>query len=488
MAHTPSRNFVFIGEVGVGKTMLINSMEKYFNYENFDVISAKITKESLAPIEKNTKTTKLHTVTIGDTVYNLLDTPGFTEIYGKLKNYEIFKEIEAAFLHLPEIHGICFVLRSSNEELTNFIEKIINNSLSVFPKKAVSNVFFIFTHANECHFTAGNASAKIRQIIRNFETSYDAKIRYSVENICLVDNLGMRLLIAKKNGLSHPPIKETDVKACWDESKKQLDKILNAASSLPGITRNEIIQCRLLKEIAVLLQTEIISSSEAKTLQNVLSDAIFKVTIFPKLENALSQSGNPLPLPKIIEGLGLLKRSIRLEELKNKIVELEKTNAEFVSQIIPERPPSPIEDPVHIPPEPVLPVIIPQPRQTIIPQQPLPRPDMPQPPPRFNPPPPPDAPQPDYVEDYDLDDIRKSTTLQSMQLLHDIAEGIEENCEQGDLTNIYASELKSIQKAVASSPEDIDLKDLSQALKVFEHNPKIGSRTKGNIREFLNGL
>uniref|UniRef100_A0A914P8H3 G domain-containing protein n=1 Tax=Panagrolaimus davidi TaxID=227884 RepID=A0A914P8H3_9BILA len=521
MSHTPSRNLVFIGEIGTGKTLLIETLTKYFSYESFDAITANVSKETFIPIEKNTTLPKLYTVTIGDTVYNLLDTPGFTEAYGKPKNFEIFKEIESAFLQLPEIHGICFVIKASKTEMPNFIEKVITNTLTLFPKKAVQNVFFIFTHVNETHFTSGTGAAKIKQIIANFEKTYEAKIRYSVENICLIDNLGMRWLIAIKNGLSRPPLKETELQASWNESKKQLDKIIKSASELPGITKDEIVQCRLLKEIGIMLQGENIQSAEAKKLQHVLNDGIFKLTIISKLDNIIQTNAAtavPISLTKLIEGLLLIKRAVKSEELKQKINELSKYNNAVETVVpIPTKNPTPtisersnsIDDNESIPPEPVLPIIIPQkllPREDPIPQQqhPLPRPETihPQPPPRFIPPPPPpiapETPQADYPqgefndEDDEYEIVQKAPIPQSRQLelLEDIAEGIKENCEQqGDLINIYASELASIQRAVsAPTPDSIDLKDLTQALKVFEHNPKIGHRTKNNIREYLNGL
>uniref|UniRef100_A0AC35GHL4 G domain-containing protein n=1 Tax=Panagrolaimus sp. PS1159 TaxID=55785 RepID=A0AC35GHL4_9BILA len=525
MSHTPSRNLVFIGEIGTGKTLLIETLTKYFSYESFDAITANVSKETFIPIQKNTTLPKLYTVTIGDTVYNLLDTPGFTEAYGKPKNFEIFKEIESAFLQLPEIHGICFVLKASKTEMPNFIEKVITNTLTLFPKKAVQNVFFIFTHVNETHFTSGTGAAKIKQIIANFQKTYEAKIRYSVENICLIDNLGMRWLIAIKNGLSRPPLKETELQASWNESKKQLHKIIKSASELPGITKNEIVQCRLLKEIGIMLQGESIQSAEAKKLQHVLNDGIFKLTIISKLDNIIEKNAAatvPISLTKLIEGLLLIKRAVKSEELKQKINELSKYNnasAVLVENVVsPTKNPTPTisersnsidDDDDRIPPEPVLPIIIPQkllPREVpIFPQQPLPHPETiihPQPPPRFIAPPPPpiapETPQADYPQGEEFNDedgeyeiVQKPQVPQSRQLelLEDIAEGIKDNCEQGDLTNIYASELASIHRAVsAPTPDDIDLKDLSQALKVFEHNPKIGHRTKNNIREYLNGL
>uniref|UniRef100_A0A914Z3F4 AIG1-type G domain-containing protein n=1 Tax=Panagrolaimus superbus TaxID=310955 RepID=A0A914Z3F4_9BILA len=469
-------------------------------------------------VEKNTTTPKLYTVAIGDTVYNLLDTPGFTEKYGKPKNYEIFKEIEAAFLqHLPEIHGICFVIKASKEEVPNFIEKIIKNTLTLFPKKAVSNCFFIFTHANQTHFTSGTGSAKIKQIISNFEQTYDARIRYSVENICILDNLGMRWLIAIKNRLSCPPLKEVELKACWNESKKQLEKIMATVAELPGITKDEILQCRMLTEIGIMLQAEIISTSEANTLQHVLNDGIYKIVIISKWNNSeghhhLRSNSPPITMSKLIEGLSLIKRAVKNEELKQKIDQINQLHVlEVIPTVVPERVPTPIEDP--IPPEPILPIIIPQkplrPETIHHPQQPhIARPEtIPQVSPHFKIPPPPptsppETPQIDYFDrpseednnDDDDDEIQEAQKpsmpeSRQLELLEDIADGIKDNCEQGDLTNIYESELKSIQKAVsATSFDHIDFKDLIQALRVFEHNPKIGHKTKTNIKEYLNGL
>lgn len=49
MSHTPSRNLVFIGEIGTGKTLLLDTLTKYFCYDNFDAITANVAKESFVP-------------------------------------------------------------------------------------------------------------------------------------------------------------------------------------------------------------------------------------------------------------------------------------------------------------------------------------------------------------------------------------------------------------------------------------------------------
>lgn len=49
MVHTPSRNFVFIGEVGTGKTLLIDTLTQYFTYDNFETISVNVARENFVP-------------------------------------------------------------------------------------------------------------------------------------------------------------------------------------------------------------------------------------------------------------------------------------------------------------------------------------------------------------------------------------------------------------------------------------------------------
>ena len=89
------------------------------------------------------------------------------------------------------------------------------------------------------------------------------------------------------------------------------------------------------------------------------------------------------------------------------------------------------------------------------------------------------------------DEIPPKPTHVNIDLLEQIAEGLADNCEQGDLTSIYEAELSSVRRAYEfpdTLKDQARLKDLAQALRVFEHNPKIGMMTKRNIRTFLDSI
>ena len=393
---------------------------------------------------------------------------------------------------LPEIHGICFVIRAAEKELTPFYEKIIKNWLSIFPKKAVENVFFIFTHSADCKWTPGAVTVTIKRVIKELEKAHDVKIPFSNSNICVIDNRSIKWMIAIKNGLSCPKLGEEELKACWNTSKMNLQRLLDTLAVTQVLTKKEIMLSKLLKEIGLLLQNESIESMDAKTLQKLLIESIFKIIMTSKSSDGHGSGGAaaPLGLPKLIEGLGLVKRAVKNEELKNKIdqlTELTTTEPKPSSQgMPPPRPEPPAPRPITPPAEVMLPQI-----ETRRPQPPMRLPL-----PHITLPPPPTQDYPYQEDDEDRDEMEVSrlppspdTESYQSQLLMDIAEGIADNCEQGDLNSTYASELSSIQRAIAaSSPGNIDFKDLTQALRVFEHNPKIGSKTKSNIREFLSEL
>lgn len=83
------------------------------------------------------------------TVYRLIDTPGFGDTRGIGKDEEIIQMVRNKFQKdLDAVHNILFVMKSSTTRVTEFQKYVFQNIMDLFNKDIAPNFVFIFTFSD----------------------------------------------------------------------------------------------------------------------------------------------------------------------------------------------------------------------------------------------------------------------------------------------------------------------------------------------------
>ncbi|XP_043100835.1 uncharacterized protein LOC122348983 [Puntigrus tetrazona] len=154
-ASKPNKIILLVGETGVGKTTLINSMVNYLKGVKFeDEIWYEITEEqSRDQSESQTSEITMYDVCPLKSPMSLtiIDTPGYGDTRGLDKDLEVAENIATLFQSndgVREVDAVCFVIQASKNRLSDRQHYIISSILSLFGKDIVDNIVFLITHSD----------------------------------------------------------------------------------------------------------------------------------------------------------------------------------------------------------------------------------------------------------------------------------------------------------------------------------------------------
>eukprot|EP01084_Bolivina_argentea_P006457 12255_1 len=151
-----NRTILMVGETGTGKTTTINSMMNYlydaqFNgnryqliYEQFDDKKETDSQTSKVSVYYLTPTTIDYTLTI-------IDTPGFGNVGKQGIEFDqiIVKQLKTLFeTDVTEIDGICFVVKASQNKLTERQKYVFREVINIFGKNVANNIILLFTYSD----------------------------------------------------------------------------------------------------------------------------------------------------------------------------------------------------------------------------------------------------------------------------------------------------------------------------------------------------
>ncbi|KAL0189913.1 hypothetical protein M9458_017012, partial [Cirrhinus mrigala] len=153
--NKPNKTVLLVGETGVGKTTLINTMVNYLLGVKFeDEEWYEITEEAARDqSESQTSEITMYEVFSEESPISLtiIDTPGYGDTRGLDKDLEVAENLATLFQSndgVREIDAVCFVTQAAKNRLSDRQHYIISSVLSLFGKDIVNNIVFLITHSD----------------------------------------------------------------------------------------------------------------------------------------------------------------------------------------------------------------------------------------------------------------------------------------------------------------------------------------------------
>uniref|UniRef100_A0A671RZ07 AIG1-type G domain-containing protein n=1 Tax=Sinocyclocheilus anshuiensis TaxID=1608454 RepID=A0A671RZ07_9TELE len=154
-ASKPNKIILLVGETGVGKTTIINTMVNYLLNVTFEnEIWNEITEEETRD-QSESQTSEITMYEIfpvkNPMSLTIIDTPGYGDTRGLDKDLEVAENLATLFQSndgVREVDAVCFVTQASKNRLSDRQHYIISSILSLFGKDIVNNIVFFITHSD----------------------------------------------------------------------------------------------------------------------------------------------------------------------------------------------------------------------------------------------------------------------------------------------------------------------------------------------------
>uniref|UniRef100_A0AC34RE62 G domain-containing protein n=1 Tax=Panagrolaimus sp. JU765 TaxID=591449 RepID=A0AC34RE62_9BILA len=175
-------NLLILGESGVGKSTLINSIANYFTYNSFeDAKGQKPVCMIPASFLMRDSDFNTYTVTIGEPVndeltqsprtynfrhpqcqINFINVSGIGDPRGIVHDRENIKAMLDTVSVFKEIHAICILLKSTDTKLTPDYRLYLDALFLHLHQNAIPNVVFVFTNSQATDFVPENAEVVLK--------------------------------------------------------------------------------------------------------------------------------------------------------------------------------------------------------------------------------------------------------------------------------------------------------------------------------------
>uniref|UniRef100_A0A671RZT3 AIG1-type G domain-containing protein n=1 Tax=Sinocyclocheilus anshuiensis TaxID=1608454 RepID=A0A671RZT3_9TELE len=151
----PNKIILLVGETGVGKTTIINTMVNYLLNVKFEnEIWYEIT-EAAAGDQSESQTSEITVYEVfpvkSPMSLTIIDTPGYGDTRGLDKDLEVAENLATLFQSndgVREVDAVCFVTQASKNRLSDRQHYITSSILSLFGKDIVNNIVFLITHSD----------------------------------------------------------------------------------------------------------------------------------------------------------------------------------------------------------------------------------------------------------------------------------------------------------------------------------------------------
>ncbi|PAV59065.1 hypothetical protein WR25_10769 [Diploscapter pachys] len=245
-------NILILGETGVGKSTWINSFANYLTYKtlreaeageqvylipskftftdselNQKVISVGESKnESFKTGESCTQNPVSYVFYTGNRMIRLIDTPGIEDARDPAMDDRNFNAILQYIANVPEIHGICILLKPNNYKLTISFRYCINELLTHLHISAAVNIAFCFTNARSTFYRPGDTLPPLKKFLDDLEQNRRVKIRTDRETIYCMDNEAFRFLCCLHAGETFTEDDRKNFETSWTHSVQETNRLL----------------------------------------------------------------------------------------------------------------------------------------------------------------------------------------------------------------------------------------------------------------------
>uniref|UniRef100_A0AC34R1V6 G domain-containing protein n=1 Tax=Panagrolaimus sp. JU765 TaxID=591449 RepID=A0AC34R1V6_9BILA len=217
-------NVLVLGQSGVGKSTLINSIANYFTFGSFKdalgqqpvcVIPASFEimdsdynyykvevgtpndNENLQDLADScTQKPKVYSFRHKDLNINFIDVPGIGDTRGVDTDNTNIKSILDTVALFDQIHAICILLKSTDTKLTVEYQYCLNELLMHLHQKAIPNVVFVFTCSQASNFVPANGRMVLAAYLKQLQKDKGIEIPLSKEHMFCIDNDAFRFLCA----------------------------------------------------------------------------------------------------------------------------------------------------------------------------------------------------------------------------------------------------------------------------------------------------
>ncbi|KAK7177182.1 hypothetical protein R3I93_001228 [Phoxinus phoxinus] len=148
---------LMVGETGTGKTTMINTMINYLLGVKFeDQEFYRITEEEKHEDQSQSQTSEITVYEAfaeeNPTSLTIIDTPGYGDTEGFEKDREISEYLTRLFSDkedgIPYIDAVCFVMKASQNRLSDRQHYIFHSVLSLFGRDIENNIVFLLTQSD----------------------------------------------------------------------------------------------------------------------------------------------------------------------------------------------------------------------------------------------------------------------------------------------------------------------------------------------------